>query len=182
MSSTSQTIHKSVLDPTKPIRVQMEALIRAKQAEITAGLETQETKKGVKFHADEWTRDTPNGKGKGGGGRSMVIQGGETFEKGGVNISIVHGELTPAALISMKANHKSFRINTKKGENGDKDDDDDELLPKRFFAAGLSMVIHPVNPHCPTTHLNYRYFEVGRRAGQGEDEDELEEPECWCIG
>jgi len=29
-----------------------------------------------------------------------------------------------------------------------------------FFAAGISLVIHPVNPHAPTVHLNYRYFEV----------------------
>jgi coproporphyrinogen III oxidase len=25
-----------------------------------------------------------------------------------------------------------------------------------FFAAGISSVMHPRNPHCPTMHFNYR--------------------------
>ena len=38
-----------------------------------------------------------------------------------------------------------------------------EKLP--FFAAGISLVIHPHNPHAPTVHLNYRYFEVETASG-----------------
>ena len=29
-----------------------------------------------------------------------------------------------------------------------------------FFAVGISSVMHPRNPHCPTVHFNYRYFET----------------------
>src|SRR5205085_294671 len=67
---------------------------------------------------------------------SRVIANGNTFEKGGVNISSVHGELPQ----SMR---DAF------GVNG-----------KRFYACGLSLVIHPVNPYVPTVHANWRYFEL----------------------
>jgi len=35
-----------------------------------------------------------------------------------------------------------------------------------FFAAGISSVIHPRNPHIPTVHFNYRYFEVTQDNGE----------------
>lgn len=128
----------SVLNPSLPVREQMEALIRAKQIEICKGLETLDTKK---FKADEWTRGN-----NGGGGKSMVLQDGETFEKAGVNISVVHGPLPHAAIEKMKNDHKDIQVD----QNGE----------VTFFACGLSMVIHPINPHAPTMHLNYRYFEI----------------------
>ncbi|VEU21551.1 DEKNAAC102477 [Brettanomyces naardenensis] len=133
----------SVLNPEEPIKVQMENLIRQKQKEIVAGLESVETKK---FHPDEWKRGE-----NGGGGRSMVLADGTTFEKAGVNISVVHGTLTPGAITRMKADHRNIKTSAD-GTVG-------------FFAAGLSMVIHPWNPHAPTTHLNYRYFEISNPDG-----------------
>lgn len=63
----------------------MEALVRQKQKEITEAISKLDT---VDFHTDTWTRGD-----NGGGGQSMVIQNGTTFEKGGVNISVVHGKL-----------------------------------------------------------------------------------------
>lgn len=142
-----------------PIRQQMEALIRRKQAEITQGLESIDT---VKFHADTWTRGND-----GGGGTSMVIQDGTTFEKGGVNVSVVYGQLSPAAVSAMKADHKNLPL----------PEDPKTGLPVtdgvKFFACGLSMVIHPVNPHAPTTHLNYRYFETWNQDGT---------PQTWWFG
>lgn len=141
-----------------PIRQQMEALIRRKQKEITEGLESIDT---VKFHADTWERGND-----GGGGTSMVIQDGTTFEKGGVNVSVVYGELTPGAVLAMKQDHKNLKL--PEGNNG---------LPNaegvKFFACGLSMVIHPVNPLAPTTHLNYRYFETWNPDGT---------PQTWWFG
>ncbi|CCF55549.1 hypothetical protein KAFR_0A01100 [Kazachstania africana CBS 2517] len=141
------------------IRKQMEELIRRKQIEITQGLESLDT---VKFHPDSWTRGND-----GGGGTSMVIQDGSTFEKGGVNISVVYGELTPGAVIAMKADHKNLKL----------PEDPVTGLPKsegvRFFACGLSMVIHPKNPHAPTTHANYRYFETWNEDGT---------PQTWWFG
>mgnify|MGYP003365503420 FL=1 len=142
-----------------PIREQMEALIRRKQKEITEGLESVDT---VKFHPDEWERGND-----GGGGRSMVISNGSTFEKGGVNISVVYGNLTPGGVVAMKNDHADLELPT----------DPATGLPVaegvKFFACGLSMVIHPFNPHCPTTHLNYRYFETWNPDGT---------PQTWWFG
>jgi coproporphyrinogen III oxidase len=70
----------------------------------------------------------------GGGGRSRVISQGNIFEKGGVNFSAVSGR-TPAQLGS-------------------------EHLGSQFFATGVSIVIHPENPHVPIIHMNVRYFET----------------------
>lgn len=131
----------------------MEALIRLKQQEITAGIAGLDT---VEFRTDSWTR----GEG-GGGGQSMVIQNGTTFEKGGVNISIVHGVLPPQAVTRMRVNHKNIEGC---GEDGS----------VNFFACGLSLVIHPINPHAPTTHLNYRYFETTN--------PESGEVQAWWFG
>ena len=74
---------------------------------------------------------------------------GKVFEKAGVNVSVVHGKLPPAAVQQMKSRGKDLK--------GD-------MLP--FFAAGISSVIHPRNPHIPTVHFNYRYFEVVDESGK----------------
>jgi coproporphyrinogen III oxidase len=88
------------------------------------------------FKEDRWVRE------EGGGGFSRVIENGAVFEKGGVNISAVHGPLPPA----MQA---YFKV-------GDLD----------FYATGLSLVIHPLNPMVPTVHANFRYFEMYDKAGK----------------
>jgi coproporphyrinogen III oxidase len=126
-------------DSSRPIRERMEALVRLKQREITEGIAALDT---VTFHVDEWLRGE-----NGGGGRTMVLQNGTTFEKGGVNISIVRGTLPPAAVQRMRVNHANI-----KGTGADGS--------VNFLAIGLSLVIHPHNPHAPTTHANYRYFET----------------------
>jgi coproporphyrinogen III oxidase len=88
-----------------------------------------------KFIEDAWTRE------EGGGGLSRVITNGNVFEKGGVNTSKVFGIL-PEAM------QKAFNV----GESN-------------FFAAGLSLVIHPNNPFVPTVHANWRYFELFNKEG-----------------
>lgn len=98
------------------------------QNQITAALEATD---GVaKFREDIWERP------EGGGGRTCVIENGKVFEKGGVNISAVHGKL-PEAM------QKMFNV-------GEAD----------FFACGISLVIHPRSPMVPTVHANWRYFEM----------------------
>ena len=89
----------------------------------------------AKFREDHWERP------EGGGGRTRVIENGTVFEKGGVNISAVHGELP----VSMQ---HYFGV-------GDAD----------FFACGLSLVLHPKNPMVPTVHANWRYFEMYDKKG-----------------
>lgn len=109
------------------------AYIQQLQDTITAGLEAVDGK--ATFREDVWQRP------EGGGGRTRVIEGGNVFEKGGVNISAVHGPL-PSAMQAY------FNV-------GDVD----------FFACGLSLVLHPVNPMVPTVHANWRYFEMYDKAG-----------------
>lgn len=102
--------------------------IQQLQDTICAGLEAVDGE--ATFVEDLWDRP------EGGGGRTRVISNGKVFEKGGVNISSVHGEL-PLAL------RKQFGV-----EAGN------------FYACGLSLVIHPTNPMVPTVHANWRYFEM----------------------
>ena len=108
--------------------------IQQLQDQIVTGLETVETS--AKFREDIWERP------EGGGGRTRVIENGNVIEKGGVNISAVHGKL-PEAM------QKMFGV-------GEVD----------FFACGLSLVIHPKNPMAPTVHANWRYFEMYNDSGE----------------
>ena len=104
------------------------------QDTITSKLEAVDGK--AKFVEDLWKRP------EGGGGRTRVIENGAIFEKGGVNISAVEGEL-PQAL------RDNFGV--KEGN---------------FFACGLSLVLHPKNPMVPTVHANLRYFEMYDDTGE----------------
>ncbi len=106
--------------------LQLQDTITSKSAEVD-GLAT--------FKEDIWERP------EGGGGRTRVIENGNVFEKGGVNISGVHGELP-------KSMQDYFGV---KDAN--------------FFACGLSLVLHPKNPMVPTVHANWRYFEMYDQEG-----------------
>jgi coproporphyrinogen III oxidase len=85
----------------------------------------------TKFTEDRWERT-----GNGGGGKSRVIENGHVFEKGGVNTSVVYGTVTETMREQLK------------------------IEGSKWFACGLSLVIHPLNPHVPTVHANWRYFEL----------------------
>ncbi len=82
------------------------------------------------FRTDEWQRP------EGGGGVTRVIEDGSVFERGGVNFSRVHGRNLPPSASASRP----------------------QLAGKSFEAAGLSLVLHPRNPYCPTVHLNVRFF------------------------
>jgi coproporphyrinogen III oxidase len=84
----------------------------------------------AKFQEDLWTRP------EGGGGRTRILKGDGVVEKGGVNFSEVHGTVTDM----MKKNT--------------------EIDGDSFFATGVSIVLHPHNPHIPIIHMNVRYFEL----------------------
>jgi len=98
------------------------------QNDICQALEEADGK--AKFVEDAWERP------EGGGGKTRVISNGNVFEKGGVNTSIVFGDVTDAMRTQLKINGA------------------------KWFACGLSLVIHPYNPFVPTVHCNYRMFEL----------------------
>ncbi|GHB10925.1 oxygen-dependent coproporphyrinogen oxidase [Modicisalibacter luteus] len=96
------------------------------------------------FREDAWDRP------EGGGGRSRVIENGAVFEKGGVNFSHVHGETLPPSATAARP----------------------ELAGRSFHAVGVSWVMHPHNPHVPTSHGNVRFF-IAEKA---------EEAPVWWFG
>src|SRR5438477_12188544 len=102
------------------MRLRMEKFIKKQQQIIVRELEKVEG--GNKFRRDEWSRR------EGGGGITCVLQDGNVFEKAGVGVSVVYGALPKPAIAKMRANHKNL---------------DPHVDSLDFFAAGLSMVLHP---------------------------------------
>lgn len=96
--------------------------------------------RGGAFREDRW--DRPGG----GGGVSRVLSGGITFEKVGVNRSLVEGALEPGLAQRIGARSPA-------------------LEPASFFVTGMSLVAHPRSPMVPTVHLNVRYFEITGASG-----------------
>lgn len=85
---------------------------------------------GQPFRTDRWTRPA------GGGGVSCLIEEGNLIERGGANFSHVMGDQLPPSASA----HRS------------------ELAGRPYEAMGVSLVMHPRNPYCPTAHMNVRYF------------------------
>lgn len=83
-----------------------------------------------KFITDDWRRE------QGGGGISRVLQAGEMLESAGVNFSHVFGDNLPESATKARPDLKGCN----------------------FEAMGVSTVIHPSNPYCPTSHMNVRCF------------------------
>src|SRR5260221_13626440 len=106
----------------------VETFLRELQDRLCAALEGADG--GARFVEDAWARA------EGGGGRTRVLKNGVVFEQGGVNFSHVEGERLPPAATAQRP----------------------ELAGCAWTALGVSLVLHPRNPHVPTTHLNVRYF------------------------
>ncbi len=87
----------------------------------------------AQFVSDVWHR--PGG----GGGISNVISSGQLIEKGGVNFSAVFGEFSDELKTEFNVPHKEF------------------------YATGVSIVLHPVNPFVPIIHMNIRFFKMNEQ-------------------
>jgi coproporphyrinogen III oxidase len=122
-------------DRAESLKSEVRHFVEDLQDRICAGLEAFEP--AARFREDLW--DRPGG----GGGRTRVLEGGEVFEKGGVNTSAVFGELPE-------------ELATKLPGEG-----------RTFFATGVSLVLHPRSPMVPTVHANYRYIVQGGKAWFG---------------
>ena len=91
------------------------------------------------FITDEWQRDN-----NAGGGLTRVLTNGAVFEQAGVNFSHVYGNELPASATAHRP----------------------ELAGRDFQAMGVSLVIHPNNPHAPTSHANIRFFIASKEGAE----------------
>jgi coproporphyrinogen III oxidase len=105
-------------------------LLRREQTRLVAEFEAIDGK--GQFVEAPWNRSGL------GGGTARVLEDGAVFERGGVNVSLVHGKRVPESLSRTQP----------------------ELTGQPFRATGISLVLHPQNPYAPSFHANFRYFEV----------------------
>ncbi len=113
----------------------VEDYLSSLQNRICSALESADGEQ--RFHEDRWQRA------EGGGGRTRVMRNGQVFEQAGVGFSKVHGtQLPPSASL-----HRP------------------EIAGRAWTATGVSLVIHPLNPYVPTTHMNVRFFEAHTEQG-----------------
>jgi coproporphyrinogen III oxidase len=112
------------------------------QDRVCASLENEEA--GSRFHRDPWER------GEAGGGITRVLVDGEVLEQAGAGFSHVRGASLPPSSTARRP----------------------ELSGRAFTAMGVSVVVHPRNPHVPTSHMNLRFLVA---AGEGL-------PPVWWFG
>lgn len=121
------------------------------QQRICSSIEQEDGE--ARFRIDHWQKDSGDlspGSVSGGGGQSRVLRNGRVFEQAGVNFSHVSGGNLPASATASRP----------------------ELSGRSFQALGVSLVIHPHNPHVPTCHANVRLL-LAEKAG---------EPDVWWFG
>lgn len=117
------------------------------QNEITQKM--QQIDPTLKVTNDRWERSDHAGA-PGGGGLTRYHQG-EIFESAGVNTSTIFGAIDP-----------KFASQLPGGKTDGKTDGNTDL-----WATGISLIIHPRNPHVPTVHANFRLIHQGERVWLG---------------
>jgi len=103
---------------------------------------------GARFARDEWKRA------EGGGGITLIVEGGNLLERGGVGFSHVTGTALPSSATAHRP----------------------EIAGRPWEAMGVSLVFHPRNPHVPTVHMNVRFFFARGREAPAESND------AWWFG
>ncbi|UXU86905.1 oxygen-dependent coproporphyrinogen oxidase [Burkholderia sp. S-53] len=86
-----------------------------------------------------------------GGGCTRILEGGRVFERAGIGFSDVSGDALPPSASAARP----------------------QLAGRGFEALGVSLVLHPRNPYCPTVHMNVRML-IATKPG--------EEPVFWFGG
>ncbi len=124
---------------------QVKAFLQGYQTDLCEKLAELETSD-HSFTSDQWTRP------QGGGGVSCVLEGGDVFEKVGVNFSHVMGEQLPPSATASRP----------------------QIAGRPFHATGVSVVSHPRNPFAPTSHANVRFFIAPARSP--------DEKDVWWVG
>jgi coproporphyrinogen III oxidase len=112
------------------------------QSRLVAAAEVLEGDSGERFRADPWQKEA--GQPLGGNGLTCIIEGGLVFERGGIAFSHVTGAALPASATAKRP----------------------ELAGCAFEAMGVSLVLHPENPYCPTAHMNVRALIAHKADGE----------------
>jgi coproporphyrinogen III oxidase len=112
--------------------------VQARVHDFLTGLQARivaalEAEDGKAFRTDAWQRA------EGGGGVTRILEEGKLFERAGVNVSRVQGSSLPSSAMASRP----------------------QLAGRAYDAMGLSLVLHPRNPYCPTVHMNVRCFSAG---------------------
>jgi len=139
-------LNTDIIDHFKSQKADASVWFRSLRDEIVARFERMERQHMGDSPVGEFevstTKRTSDDGSDAGGGLMSVMRGGRVFEKVGINVSTVFGTLGARAQDAMVA---------RKGLPGMRDD-------PRFWAAGISLVAHMQNPHCPAVHMNTRMF------------------------
>lgn len=118
------------------MKYKMELYVTYLQTTFVNKLSEYETEK--KFVVDRWNRE------KGGGGITCVLQEGNVFEKAGVNMSAMWGEMSEEHVKALRSRGKDISL---EGTNN-------------YFTTGMTCILQAVNPFVPTFHINIHFFEV----------------------
>ncbi len=118
------------------------------QQSLLTACQAIEGENGSRFRIDSWEK--PASEVLTGHGRTAIIEGGRVFERGGIAFSQVAGNTLPTAATAKRP----------------------ELVGRSFEAMGVSVVLHPENPYCPTAHMNVRALVASKAA----------HPPVWWFG
>ena len=118
----------------------LEAYFSGLQQRLVGAAQAVEGEVGARFRNDPWRKEA--GSPLGGHGLTSIIEGGRVFERGGIAFSHVSGPALPASATAKRP----------------------ELAGRAFEAMGVSLVLHPHNPYCPTAHMNVRAL-IASQAG-----------------
>ena len=138
------------MNATSPESASVDAWLHALEVSLCSELEALDG--AARFREDAWERAA------GGGGNTRMLEGGAVFEKAGVNFSRVTGDsLPPAATAARPA-----------------------FAGVPYTAMGISLVVHPTNPHVPTAHMNIRFFNAVPAVGASSATPQA--PRWWFGG
>jgi coproporphyrinogen III oxidase len=140
---------------TSPDANAVKAYLLTLQDTLCAAIEQEDGT--ARFRSDDWQRP------EGGGGRTRILTDGNVFEKAGIGFSHVHGQTLPPSATAHRP----------------------ELAGKPWQAFGVSVVLHPRNPHAPTAHANVRFFIAGGpAAADGKINGQVSDatPPVWWFG